>query len=59
MLIDKDLFNNFFKKDNRDNLINLDINNFELFVELLATGKLKGNRHKTFAFAYYRLVSYF
>lgn len=58
MLIDKDLFNNFFKKDDRDNFINLDINTFELFDDLLVKGKLKGNRHKTFAFAYYWLVSY-
>ena len=58
MLIDKDLYNNFFKKDNRDNFINVDINSFELFNELQASGKLKGTRHKTFAFSYYWLVSY-
>ncbi|MGE8033883.1 hypothetical protein [Lysinibacillus sp. NPDC093692] len=51
MLIEKVLFNNFFKKDNKDNFINLDINTFELFGELLAAGKLKGNRHMKFAFS--------
>ena len=58
MLIDKDLYNNFFKKDNRDNFVNVDINTFELFDDLVATGKLKVNRHRTFAFSYYWLVSY-
>lgn len=58
MLIDKDLFNSFFKKDNRDNFVNIDVNTFEFFNGLLESGKLKGNRHKTFAFSYYWLVSY-
>ena len=58
MLIDEDLYNNFFKKDDRDNFINVDINTFELFSDLMATGKLKVNRHRTFAFAYYWLTSY-
>lgn len=58
MLINKDLYNKFFKNDHKDNFINVDINTFELFDELLESGKLKTNRHRTFAFAYYCLVSY-
>lgn len=58
MLIDKDLYEQFFAEDNKNNFINIDIDTFELFNELLATGELKNNRHKTFAFAYYCLVSY-
>lgn len=58
MLINKELYSNFFKNDNKDNFINVDINTFELFNELTTTGKLKANRHKTFTFAYYWLTSY-
>lgn len=58
MLIDKELFDKFFKVDNKNNFINIDIDTFELFNELLATGEIKNNRHKTFAFGYYCLVSY-
>lgn len=58
MLINKDLYEKFFKTDSKDNFINVDINTFGLFDELLESGKLKTNRHRTFAFAYYCLVSY-
>lgn len=58
MLIDKEIFDKFFKGDNKRNFINIDINSFDEFNKLLATGDIKNNRHKTFAFSYYCLVSY-
>ena len=58
MLIDKELYERFFKGDNKNNFINIDVNNFDEFNKLLATGDIKNNRHKTFAFSYYCLVSY-
>ena len=58
MLIDKELFDKFFKGDNSRNFINIDINTFDEFNRLLATGDIKNNRHKTIAFSYYCLVSY-
>lgn len=58
MLIDRELFDKFFKGDNKSNFINIDINTFDEFNKLLAEGDIKNNRHKTFAFSYYCLVSY-
>ena len=58
MLIDRELFDEFFKGDSDSNFINIDINTFDEFNELLAKGDIKNNRHKTFAFSYYCLVSY-
>ena len=58
MLIDKELNERFFKGDNKNNFINIDVNTFDEFNKLLATGDIKNNRHKTFAFSYYCLVSY-
>lgn len=58
VLVDKELFEKFFKDDNRANFINLDINTFDVLNKLMAEGQLKNNRHKTFAFSYYWLVSY-
>ena len=58
MLIDKKLFERYFKSDNKSNFINLDINTFDLFNKLMVEGRFKNNRHKTFSFSYYWLVSY-
>lgn len=59
VLINKELYEKFFKGDNKSNFVNIDVNTFAEFNKLLVTGSIKNNRHKTFAFSYYCLVSYF
>lgn len=58
MLINRELFEMYFKKDSKDNFANMDIHMFSILNEWIEEGSIKNQKHKTFTFAYYWLISY-
>lgn len=57
-MIDTELHEKYFKDDNIENFVNIDIAVFKGFKKLRDSGCFESNKHVTFAFSYYCLISY-
>lgn len=58
MLINKELYKEYFAKDRKDNFINMDLDIFSTLNKMVEVGKIKNTYHKIFVFNYLWLVSY-
>ena len=58
MLINKELYQRYFKKDRAENFVNMDINIFKVLKEASDKGLIKNAPHKAFTLSYLWLVSY-
>lgn len=58
MLLKKEVYLKYFEGESKENFINIDINIFDQLSELMGEDKLATDKQRTFAFAYYCLITY-